>query len=155
MVKYVVFWDQFKYLDSGTAKGRNYPEYVSEHDVLWEKGLLMRDWNRTQKFKLEKGSLFKMQYPRRQGTMLLNYCGINRGEYKQMYCLKKLYYRHYPKEIQYRDSFKSRHQKFRTQKEMMRDIDEQHRYFTQPLVSTSEEDTETETSRDEAKSSDF
>merc|ERR1712154_738592 len=43
---------KFKYLDSGTKKkGMNEPEYFGEGNVLWDKGLIILDWNQRQRFR--------------------------------------------------------------------------------------------------------
>eukprot|EP01083_Nonionella_stella_P109472 319277_1 len=131
----------FKYLDSGTIKGRNEPEMFGVKDVLWDKGLLIWDWNRAQRFKPmtpnDKACIAKKySYPRRQGNMLINYTNVVNKEYKNLYYKKCVYYQSFPQEIPYRDAHKKKSNTFRSHAQMVKDIDEQHLYFTQPLTST-------------------
>eukprot|EP01084_Bolivina_argentea_P024657 45917_1 len=127
----------FKYLDSGTIKGRNNIEHFTENDILWDKGLLILDWNRKQRFKpltqkdkKKYKQAKKYSYPRRQGNMLINYYNILKKNYINMYYQKNVYYQNYPNEIKYKieceNKKNNKNNNFRNYNQMAKDIDKQH-----------------------------
>ena len=85
----------------------------------------------------------KYSYPRKRGNMLLNYSSINNEDWKNLYFQKNVYYAQFEEERKYKDVYKKRNVNFRSYEEMKEDIDRQHRYFTRPLMSTTDDGDDT------------
>ena len=73
--------------------------------------------------------------------MLLNYYNLTKGDYRNMYYTKIQYYQYFPAEVKYKDLHKQRRNiQWRSYKEMKKDIKAQHKFFTNPVISSVEED---------------